>query len=155
MTTYLYEVYVCTRKDTNEVVYVGQGKRGRHKHCRSDTSHCYGLNKFHFEGVEISIRILLKQTQEDALQLEKILIDKYQPTFNIVGIKNETTFEKRSYLIKEGLSKSDYKPTGKKANIEKHSKIKELNNEGLTREEIAKLVGCGVATVYRVLKNQS
>jgi DNA invertase Pin-like site-specific DNA recombinase len=28
-----------------------------------------------------------------------------------------------------------------------------LNNKGLTKEEIGKAVGCGVATVYRVLKS--
>lgn len=39
-----------------------------------------------------------------------------------------------------------------KADTAKHARIKELNNKGLTKEEIAKAVGCGVATVYRVIK---
>ena len=30
----------------------------------------------------------------------------------------------------------------------------ELKNKGLTKEEIAKAVGCGIATVYRVLKDE-
>lgn len=60
--------------------------------------------------------------------------------------------EKRRERIKQGLERSNYKPTGKKADISKHSRIKELNQKGLTKEEIAKAVGCGVATVYRVLK---
>lgn len=60
--------------------------------------------------------------------------------------------EKRIERIKQGLERSGYKPSGKKADIEKHARIKELNTKGLTKEEIAKAVGCGVATVYRVLK---
>ena len=60
--------------------------------------------------------------------------------------------EKRIERIKQGLERSGYKPTGKKADTAKHARIKELNAKGLTKEEIAKAVGCGVATVYRVLK---
>lgn len=61
--------------------------------------------------------------------------------------------EKRIERIKQGLERSGYKPTGKKADTDKHNRIIELNNKGLTKEEIGKAVGCGVATVYRVLKN--
>lgn len=60
--------------------------------------------------------------------------------------------EKRIERIKQGLERSGYKPTGKKADTAKHERIKELNDKGLTKEEIGKAVGCGVATVYRVLK---
>ena len=60
--------------------------------------------------------------------------------------------DKRIERIKQGLARSGYKPSGKKADTDKHARIKELNNKGLTKEEIAKAVGCGVATVYRVLK---
>ena len=60
--------------------------------------------------------------------------------------------EKRIERIKQGLERSGYKPSGKKADTEKHARIKELANKGLTKEEIAKAVGCGIATVYRVLK---
>jgi DNA invertase Pin-like site-specific DNA recombinase len=62
--------------------------------------------------------------------------------------------DKRRERIKQGLERSGYKPTGKKADTAKHTRIKELNTKGLTKEDIAKVVGCGVATVYRVLKNQ-
>lgn len=60
--------------------------------------------------------------------------------------------DKRRERIKQGLERSGYKPTGKKANTAKHHKIKELDRKGLTKEEIAKLAECGIATVYRVLK---
>ncbi|MDN8223585.1 helix-turn-helix domain-containing protein, partial [Acinetobacter baumannii] len=50
-------------------------------------------------------------------------------------------------------ARSGYKPTGKKANEAKHKRIKELLVAGnMTKEEIAKAVNCGVATVYRVAK---
>lgn len=60
--------------------------------------------------------------------------------------------DKRRERIKQGLERSGYKPKGKQANNDKHKKIIELNKKGLTKEEISKLANCGVATVYRVLK---
>ena len=61
--------------------------------------------------------------------------------------------EKRKERIKQGLERSGYKPTGKKANIEKHNRILKLaRNQDMTKDEIAKAVGVGIATVYRVLK---
>ncbi len=61
--------------------------------------------------------------------------------------------DKRRERIKQGLANSGYKPTGKKANTAKHNRIKELASQNnMTKEEIAKAVGVGVATVYRVLK---
>ena len=61
--------------------------------------------------------------------------------------------DKRRERIKQGLANSGYKPTGKKANIAKHNRIRELDSQNsMTKEEIAKAVGVGVATVYRVLK---
>ena len=61
--------------------------------------------------------------------------------------------DKRRERIKQGLANSGYKPTGKKANTVKHNRIKELaSQKNMTKQEIAKAVGVGVATVYRVLK---
>lgn len=61
--------------------------------------------------------------------------------------------EKRIERIKQGLERSGYKAKGKKANEAKHKRIKELLASGnMTKEEIAKAVNCGVATVYRVAK---
>ncbi len=59
--------------------------------------------------------------------------------------------DKRRERIKQGLERSGYKPNGKKADTNKHARIKELDKKGLTKEEIANAVGCGIATVYRVL----
>ena len=61
--------------------------------------------------------------------------------------------DKRRERIKQGLERSGYKPTGKKANDEKHKRILELAAQGnMTKDEIANAVKVGVATVYRVLK---
>lgn len=59
--------------------------------------------------------------------------------------------EKRKERIKQGLERSGYKPKGKAPNKVKHARIKQLLVlEGMTKEEIAKAVGVGIATVYRV-----
>ena len=61
--------------------------------------------------------------------------------------------DKRRERIKQGLANSGYKPSGKKPNTTKHNRIRELDSQkNMTKEEIAKAVGVGVATVYRVLK---
>ncbi len=67
--------------------------------------------------------------------------------------------EKRVERIQQGLAKKraddpEWKPTGRKADVELHSKVKGyLAKGGLTKDEIARLCGCGVATVYRIAKN--
>ncbi|MFL1616195.1 recombinase family protein [Acinetobacter baumannii] len=64
--------------------------------------------------------------------------------------------EKRKERIKQGLERAGYKPQGKKPDRKKHTRIKELLTQGaMTKEEIAKAVGVGVATVYRVQKDQN
>lgn len=61
--------------------------------------------------------------------------------------------EKRIERIKQGLERSGYKPQGKTADKAKHKRIQELLAVGgMTKEEVAKAVGCGIATVYRVAK---
>ncbi|WP_367107297.1 recombinase family protein [uncultured Psychrobacter sp.] len=62
--------------------------------------------------------------------------------------------DKRRERIKQGLARSGYKPSGKKPNTAKHKRILELDSQNtMTKDEIAKAVGVGVATVYRVLKH--
>ena len=61
--------------------------------------------------------------------------------------------DKRRERIKQGLANSGYKPSGKTANTEKHERIRKLASQNvMTKDEIAKAVGVGVATVYRVLR---
>ena len=61
--------------------------------------------------------------------------------------------DKRRERIKQGLANSGYKPSGKKANIAKHNRIKEYaSKNNMTKKDVAKICDVGVATVYRVLK---
>lgn len=61
--------------------------------------------------------------------------------------------DKRKERIKQGLARSGYVPTGKKANTAKHERIKQLLSKGdMTKDEIAKAVGVGIATIYRVME---
>ena len=61
--------------------------------------------------------------------------------------------DKRRERIKQGLARSGYIPSGKKANTAKHKRILELDNQNnMTKEEVANAVGVGVATVYRVIR---
>lgn len=62
--------------------------------------------------------------------------------------------EKRIERIKQGLERSGYKPSGKTPNTAKHVRIKQLCARGdMTKGEVAKAVGVGIATVYRVMRD--
>lgn len=50
------EIFVVYAAYINgEIVYVGQGKQGREKHCTSGVSHVYELNAAHFNGETIEV----------------------------------------------------------------------------------------------------
>lgn len=66
--------------------------------------------------------------------------------------------EKRVERIKQGMQKA--KAQGKRVggrakNQDLRDNIKRYSDRGMTAEEVSKLVGCGVATVYRVKKELS
>lgn len=79
------EVYTAYGKD-NEVLYVGQGNIGRHKHCLNGTSHNKDLNRYYFNnGEDGSIRVEILHTnitQDVAIEIEMELINKLKPLFN-------------------------------------------------------------------------
>ena len=80
----LYEVYVC--KLGNNVLYVGQGLKGRHEHCTSGVSHVYELNRLHFTGDIVDVSVVLSGLdKETALQQEAALIQELKPILNKVG----------------------------------------------------------------------
>lgn len=81
----MYEVYMC--KVNGEIVYIGQGKVGRSRHCVSGISHVYGLNKLHFSEMRDSVEVDIIKfflSKDDALKLELDLIKKHLPRFNTV-----------------------------------------------------------------------
>lgn len=79
-----YEVYICKHED--DVLYVGQGRLGRHTHCSSGCSHVYGLNRLHFGKVNFTVEVLsIHETQKEALEEELRLISLHTPKFNKVN----------------------------------------------------------------------
>lgn len=87
-----YEVYMCYH-ESKGLVYAGSGARGRHKHCKSGSSHVFELNQIYFLEGEDKLRVEVVQqfnTKEESLKYEKDLIKKNQPMFNKVGIKTDT-----------------------------------------------------------------
>lgn len=80
----IYEVYVCKHND--EIVYIGSGKTGRHKHCLSGVSANYELNKLHFtelDNCEVNV-IKNFKSKLDSMEYEKTLIKLHNPKFNTV-----------------------------------------------------------------------
>lgn len=78
------EVYIAYGKN-KEVLYVGQGNIGRHKHCVSGVSHVYELNKMHFNNEEVLVKVhLITNSKDEALNVEKQLILELKPKFNTV-----------------------------------------------------------------------
>lgn len=69
--------------------------------------------------------------------------------------------EKRVERIRQGIQNKqaadpDWKPAGKTKNAELWERVRTLKqkHENMSADDIAKLAGCGVATVYRVLREQ-
>ena len=94
----MYEVYVCKLND--EVLYVGQGKLGRHNHCKSGCSHVYELNKLHFSGVSPTVEVVHINTQKEVvLDMEKKLIKDLKPKYNVVHM-NDSRQQKASDVLK-------------------------------------------------------
>lgn len=60
--------------------------------------------------------------------------------------------DKRRERIKQGMAKSNYKPTGKKPNKAKHQQIIKLLEAGtLSKPDIAKLTDTSLTTIYRIV----
>ena len=96
----IYEVYVCSYK--GDVVYVGEGRKGRHHHCNSGTSHVYELNQIHFtEGKDLlKVQVVQECTSKvEAEKFEMKLIKKFSPLYNQ---KNNGDRDSRFDKMKEG-----------------------------------------------------
>ena len=77
-----FEVYRAVDKDGN-LLYIGSGRRTRHKHCNSGISHSYELNKMHFNGEFIGVEIIKDNlTKSESVEFEKTLILGLKPAFN-------------------------------------------------------------------------
>jgi len=103
----VYEVYVC--KYNGEIVYIGKGVKGRHKHCKSGTSHVFDLNRLYFTGLSDLLTVEIVgyfEKDEEALRLEKSLILKHQPKFNDVFVANSRNNTSRDSLRVRGKLKN-------------------------------------------------
>lgn len=100
------EYYVYQARGLNGVLlYIGQGRGHRYRHCNSGISSCLELNRYFFEHGADAIKVNILSyflTREEALLYEKSCIKKLKPLFNkdfnIIhkSHKNLTDFEKMS-----------------------------------------------------------
>ena len=86
--TKFYELYYCIYN--GEVVYIGQGAKGRHTHCNSGCSHVYGLNEIHFregpDALETKV-MLMSRDKEKMVELEREHILAMRPKLNSQYLK--------------------------------------------------------------------
>lgn len=102
----VYELYHCRYK--GEVVYIGQGARGRHNHCTSGCSHVYELNRIHFlEGTDdLEVEVVAEfKSKAESEEAERIEIQRYRPIYNKVGLcsRDRTNKVEKSKKLKRDL----------------------------------------------------
>lgn len=77
-----YEVYIAEDKDGG-ILYIGSGKRGRHRHCTSGSSHVVELNRMCLSGDEINVSIVFVcKTKQESINIESNLIKTLKPALN-------------------------------------------------------------------------
>lgn len=78
-----FEVYVAKDKESGSILYVGEGKVGRHQHVNSGTSHNRNINKHFFTIGKLDIDVIgTFDTKEEVEELEELLIHEIQPKYN-------------------------------------------------------------------------
>lgn len=123
----VYELYHC--KYQGEVVYIGQGARGRHRHCNSGCSHVYELNEIYFtEGKDVLEVSVVQEffDKEVAEKQEVVHIQKYRPKLN--KVHNDSS--KRQAKVQESI-------TLKRVLM---SKYKEISSKKLTTSDEDKYI---------------
>lgn len=87
----MFEVYIG-RVD-GIIKYIGHGKKGRHKHLNSGVSHIYQANQLHFLGGCVEVSVDVYKTKEEASRIEKELIVKHKPEWNVVHNEGVTSLK--------------------------------------------------------------
>lgn len=92
----VYEVYYCYHK--GELIYIGQGIRGRSTHCNSGCSHVYELNRLHFTGEEpLDVRVVkVSNDKTEVQEIEREAIMCLKPKLNIVYTEKGKKRQKRA-----------------------------------------------------------
>lgn len=76
-----HEVYIVIGREG--YLYIGSGKKGRHKHCLSGTSHVVELNKAVHEGAKLKVIVVFDELSKYvSLEAEKALILLLKPKYN-------------------------------------------------------------------------
>ena len=131
--TKMYELYYCMHN--GEVVYIGQGAKGRHAHCNSGCSHVYSLNEIHFkEGVDAleTKVIMFGRDKEEMVRLEKEHILALKPKFNSQYLKRRVEDPQaviESMNMKKALLEYPRTHGGKKGTEPYVQKYEKLCNE--------------------------
>lgn len=88
-----------------ELVYIGKGYRGREFHLTTGTSHVYEANKAHFEGKTLEVKsIRLSKQEESDLEVEKTLIQAFNPPWNKQHTSDGKYFQYKSVSQKEDVN---------------------------------------------------
>lgn len=95
-----FEVYAVTFND--EVIYIGYGHIGRHRHTVSGISHNYDLNRIHFteDASKVVVKVLKYfEDRDGAKSYESELIGELKPKYNVSETASiRKTKEQRSWL---------------------------------------------------------
>jgi len=88
-----------------ELVYIGKGFKGREFHLTTGTSHVYEANKAHFEGKTLEVKsISLSKQEESDLEIEKTLIQAFNPPWNKQHSSEGKYFQYKSVSQKEDVN---------------------------------------------------
>lgn len=97
-----YIVYSASIGD--ELLYIGSGRFGREFHCVSGCSHVYGLNKAHFENLDVEVKVIRKfLTKKESLEIEKSMIKDRKPKYNVKHVENRsnTRIDDITHILEE------------------------------------------------------
>ena len=84
----------------DDVLYIGSGKIGRHTHCDSGISNVYGLNRLHFGGVELDVKVLKTfKNQKDSIDEEVRLIKHFSRNTKMRCLREQKFFGKQKMII--------------------------------------------------------
>lgn len=75
-----HEVYIGRYQ--GDVMYIGEGLQGRHKHLNSGVSNIYEANMLHFSGERIEVEVVSVDDKCSAEELEVKLIKELNPPWN-------------------------------------------------------------------------
>lgn len=130
----IYYIYFHVIPETEEIVYIGKGSRGRAWHCAESNSrgeeHAKWMTDLIFRGYtpDAWVRIIESGlSEEEALEKELVLIHNNKPIFN----------SKRNHSCK--LDDYDLK------------EIKRLRELGYSYDSIGKEISVSTMTIYRAL----